>query len=121
MKAPSAWVRYPILSAAPELRNPTVSTGSTRMVVTIIGKVAKLMGKDRIGIVVKIATILAGANADIVDISHSTLKDFFYLIVLADLHKTTVPFDKLQDRLDEAGRSLGMRVDVQHEDLFRPS
>jgi ACT domain-containing protein len=89
------------------------------MVVTIIGKLAKLTGKDRIGIVVKVATILAGANAGIVDISHSTLKDFFYLIVLADLQKTTVPFEKLQVRLDEAGQSLGMRVDVQHEDLFR--
>jgi ACT domain-containing protein len=95
-----------------------MSTSSTRVVVTIIGKAVKVLGKDRVGIVVKVATILAGANATIIDISHSTLKDFFYLIILADLQKTTVPLEKLQLRLDGAGRSLGMRVDVQHEDVF---
>ena len=94
---------------------------STRMIITIGGKVATSVGKDRIGIVIKLGTILARANASIIDISQTTVKEFFYLIVLADLDKATVPFEELQARLREAGLSLGMKVDAHHENLFAGS
>jgi ACT domain-containing protein len=89
-----------------------VQTGSSRIIVTVIGQ-------DRVGIIARVSALLAEANANIVDISQTTLKEFFTMILLADIGESTVSFDELQRRLSAAGDDLGLRIDAQHEDVFR--
>jgi len=88
---------------------------STRMVVTILGKGASA-GKDRIGAIVRIASILADARADIVEITQTSLREFFSVIVLADLKGAQSVFSGLRMRLYETGQELGIRVDAVRED-----
>jgi ACT domain-containing protein len=89
-----------------------VQSGSSRIIVTVIGR-------DRVGIIARVSTLLADANANIVDISQTTLQEFFTMIMLADIRDASVPFDELKRRLNTAGDELGLRIDAQHEDVFR--
>ena len=41
------------------------------------------------------------------------------MIMLADLENATVPFDELKRRLDAKGAEMGLRIDAQHEDVFK--
>ena len=66
-----------------------------------------------------VATLLAEAHANIVDISQTTLREFFTMIMLVDMEKATVPFDELKRRLNAKGESMGLRIDAQHEDVFK--
>jgi ACT domain-containing protein len=85
---------------------------STRVIVTVIGQ-------DRVGIIAHVSWLLADANANIVDISQTTLREFFAMIMLADIRDATVPFDELKRRLNETGEKIGLKIDAQHEDVFR--
>ena len=85
---------------------------SNRVIVTVIGE-------DKVGIIASVATLLAEAHANIVDISQTTLREFFTMIMLVDMEKATVPFDELKRRLNAKGESMGLRIDAQHEDVFK--
>lgn len=85
---------------------------SNRVIVTVIGE-------DKVGIIAAVATLLAGANANIVDISQTTLKEFFTMIMMADMEKATVSFDELKRRLNAKGEEMGLKIDAQHEDVFK--
>ena len=85
---------------------------SNRVIVTVIGQ-------DRVGIIAGVATILADASANILDISQSIMEEFFVMIMMVDLEGTTVPFEELRQRLAKKGEEMGLRIDAQHEDVFK--
>ena len=85
---------------------------SNRIIITVIGK-------DTVGIIAAVSTILAETNANIVDISQTTLAEFFAMIMLADLERASVPFDEIKRRLDARGAAMGLKIEAQHEDVFK--
>jgi ACT domain-containing protein len=85
---------------------------SNRIIVTVIGV-------DTVGIIAQVSTVLAAANANIVDISQTTLREFFTMIMMADLEQATVPFDELKRSLSAKGEELGLKIEAQHEDVFK--
>jgi ACT domain-containing protein len=89
-----------------------MQTTSKRIIVTVIGE-------DRVGIIATVSTVLAEARANIIDISQTTLQEFFAMIMMADIDKAIVPFDEIKARLNAKGREIGVRIDAQHEDVFK--
>jgi ACT domain-containing protein len=85
---------------------------SNRIIVTVIGV-------DTVGIIAAVATVLAEARVNIVDISQTTLREFFTMILMGDMEKATVSFDELKRRLNAKGEQMGLRIDAQHEDVFK--
>ena len=85
---------------------------SNRIIVTVIGV-------DTVGIIAKVSAVLAAANANIVDISQTTVREFFTMIMMADMENATVSFDELKRTLNAKGEELGLKVDAQHEDVFK--
>ena len=85
---------------------------SNRVIVTVIGV-------DKVGIIANVSNLLAEANANIVDISQTTLREFFTMIMMVDLDKANVSFDELRKRLNAKGDAMGLRIDAQHEDIFK--
>lgn len=83
-----------------------------RVIVTVIGE-------DRIGIIAEVTRILADAHANIVDISQTIMQEFFVMILLADLKQSKVSFEELKVQLAAKGQDLGLRIDAQHQDVFR--
>ena len=84
---------------------------SSRLIVTVIGK-------DRVGIIAAVTALLAEANANIVDISQTTLQEFFAMIMMADLEHASQPFAEIKKRLNAKGEEMGLRIDAQHEAVF---
>ncbi len=85
---------------------------SNRVIVTVIGE-------DKVGIIANVSALLAEANANIVDISQTTLREFFTMIMLVDMDKAVVPFDELKRRLNAKADAMGLRIEAQHEDVFK--
>ena len=85
---------------------------SNRVIVTVIGE-------DKVGIIAAVTAVLAGANVNVVDISQTTLREFFAMIMMADMDKASVPFDELKRRLNAQGAAMGLKIDAQHEDVFK--
>jgi len=84
---------------------------SGRAIVTIIGS-------DRVGIIAGIATTIADAKVNILDISQSVIREFFTMIMMVDLSGSTVSFEELSERLTRKGEELSLRVEIQREEIF---
>jgi ACT domain-containing protein len=84
----------------------------SRAIVTIIGS-------DRVGIIAGIANVIADANANILDISQSVIREFFTMIMMVDFSEASVTFEELRKRLVGKGEELGVRVEIQREEIFQ--
>ena len=89
-----------------------VTAASGRAIVTIIGS-------DRVGIIAGIANVIADANVNILDISQSVIREFFTMIMMVDLGEASITFEELSDRLARKGQELGVRVEIQREEIFK--
>lgn len=82
-----------------------------RAVITVIGK-------DRVGIIAGISTILADCNVNILDLTQTIMQDIFTMMMLVDVSKCSISFSDLSDSLESKGSDLGLSVKIQHEDIF---
>lgn len=80
-----------------------------RAVITVIGK-------DMVGILAKVSTVCADANANVAEVTQSVLDDYFAMIMLVDIDKMTYALDELKGNIEEAVPT--MTVHVMHEDIF---
>lgn len=80
--------------------------------------VVTVMGQDRVGIVAGITRCLAESDVNIVDISQTLLQGIFAMILLVEIPEG-VDLTTLKDALESEGALYGVRVVVQHEDVFR--
>jgi ACT domain-containing protein len=80
-----------------------------RAVITVIGK-------DAVGILAKVSTTCAGAEANIIEVTQSVLQDFFAMVMLIDIEKLSTELHDLEAKL--ADILPAMEIHVMHEDIF---
>ena len=77
-----------------------------------------VLGQDQKGIVARIATYLAKADINIVDISQKITEGYFVMTMLADVSETRRPLEEIAAELNVIGVDLRLKIQVQHEKLF---
>lgn len=74
-------------------------------------------GRNRPGIVARIATAIADQGGDIVDISQTLVGDYFTMLLIVDIGDLRVPFADFQTALKQVASELGIQAILMHEDL----
>ena len=77
-----------------------------------------VIGKDTVGIIAKVCTYLADNQVNILDISQTIVSDFFNLMMIVDTSNATKRFEAMADELTELGNQIGVKIKMQHEDIF---
>ena len=80
--------------------------------------VITVTGKDSVGIIARVSAKCAECGANIVDISQSVLKEYFAMVMVAEIDTLNIPFAQFVDALSELGKSLGLAIYTMHEDIF---
>ena len=80
--------------------------------------IVTVIGKDQVGIIAAVCTLLAENNVNVLDISQTILREFFTMTMLVDAEQADIPFAGLVVALEEAGAKLGLAIRAQREDLF---
>jgi ACT domain-containing protein len=80
-----------------------------RAVVTVIGR-------DMVGILAKVSTTCAEANANVIEVTQSVLQEFFAMVMLIDISQMNCELGELQEKLKN--NVSGMKIHVMHEDIF---
>jgi len=80
--------------------------------------IVSVIGKDQVGIIAKVTTILSENKVNILDISQTILQDFFTMMMLVDVTDQQ-DLEGLQKQLTEIGDSLGLNITLQLEDIFQ--
>jgi ACT domain-containing protein len=82
-----------------------------RAVITVIGK-------DRKGIIAGVSAELANSGINILDISQTTLQEYFAMIMLVDMTGVNDSFHEVKKKLEIIGTKLGMQIKIQREEIF---
>ena len=77
-----------------------------------------VVGKDSVGIIAKVCTYLAENKINILDISQTIVQGFFNMMMIVDTPEATKSLDEISDDLDKIGEEIGVRIQVQLEDIF---
>lgn len=77
-----------------------------------------VVGKDTVGIIAKTCTYLADNNINILDISQTIVQDYFNMMMIVDMNNTEKKFGVIADELDELGKTIGVMIKCQQEDIF---
>ena len=83
-----------------------------RAIVTVIGK-------DRVGIIASVCTLLAENGANILDISQTVLQEYLTMVMLVDISGCTSSFSGLSKSLEASGTEQGLSIRIQREDIFQ--
>ena len=76
------------------------------------------LGKDTVGIIAKVCTYLAENGINILDISQTVVSDYFNMMMIVDLSKSSKEFAELASDLENVGKGLGVSVKCQREEIF---
>jgi ACT domain-containing protein len=76
-------------------------------------------GKDRVGIIAKLATAMAKANINIVDVNQKIMKDYFVMTMAVDLADATIDLSKIRKQLDKLGEQMSLKITLQDENIFK--
>ncbi len=77
-----------------------------------------VIGKDTVGIIAKVCTYLAENNVNILDISQTIVQDYFNMMMIVDTNAAAKEFEVLSKELREVGEQIGVKIKMQHEDIF---
>ncbi len=78
-----------------------------------------VVGKDKIGIIAGITSVLSKHKVNVLDISQTILQEYFTMIMLVDLSRMEISLAELKQKLEEEGSNLGVSVRIQHEEIFQ--
>ena len=80
--------------------------------------VVTVVGKDQVGIIAGVCIKLAEYHVNVLDISQTVMQGFFTMMMVVDVTEATVPLAQLCVEMEEEGKSRGLSIRVQREDIF---
>jgi len=76
-------------------------------------------GLNKPGVIAAITRAIGEANCDIQDLSQKLMGDFFTMIMIIDISSSPKELKEIQDELNKIAGELNIKVNLQHEEIFR--
>lgn len=84
-----------------------------------MGKVIiSVLGKDAVGIIAKVCTMLSENNVNINDISQTIIQGYFNMMMIVDTSKCDEKYTDLVKGLHTLGEDTGFVINCQREEIF---
>lgn len=80
--------------------------------------VVSVIGKDRVGILARVAGECAQANVNVVEVTQTLLQDTFAMTMLVNIDQITMKLSEFVQHMDKVGKEMGLAIHVMHEDIF---
>ncbi len=77
-----------------------------------------VLGKDKVGIIHEVTSVLSKNNVNILDINQTLIDDYFTMVMLVDLSKMQLEFKDLKTKLENKAAEIDVSIKVQREDIF---
>ena len=78
--------------------------------------VITVVGKDTVGIIAKVSTLLCENDVNILDISQTIMQNMFTMIMLVELKKESA--GELDAQLQALAKEINLSIHLQNEELF---
>lgn len=81
--------------------------------------IVTVTGKDKVGIIARIANAMAKANVNIVDVSQRIMEAYFVMTMACDITEATADMDKMHKQLSKIAKDMDLNITFQHENIFK--
>jgi ACT domain-containing protein len=85
----------------------------------IMRTVLTIIGEDKVGIIARVASVLSQANANILDLNQTVMREYFTMIMLVDMTDMTVSLEEIKERMAVVEKDLGLSIRIQREEIFK--
>ncbi|GEM01117.1 ACT domain-containing protein [Halolactibacillus halophilus] len=80
--------------------------------------VVTVVGKDQVGIISKVTTVLAKHKMNIHDISQTILQDYFTMMMIVEMKNKDL-LEDLLEAFEQVEAEMNLTISVQLEDVFQ--
>ena len=80
--------------------------------------IVTVVGKDKVGIIAGVCTLLADFNVNILDIRQTVMQGYFTMMMVTDVSASRLPVAELAKQLEEKGTEMNLSIRLQREDIF---
>ena len=80
--------------------------------------IVTVVGKDKVGIIAKVAVRLADFNINVLDISQTIFDGNFTMIMSVDLSQCSETFVSVKESLNKLGEDLKVSIRIQRTEIF---
>ena len=80
--------------------------------------VVTIVGKDRVGIIAMVSSILAEHNVNILNVNQNIMDGFFNMVMIVEMTDNAMALTELQQILKEKGETIHLEIKAQHQDIF---
>ena len=80
--------------------------------------VVTIFGKDQVGIIAKVSTILADNNVNIVSVNQNIVDGFFNMVMMAEAMDNKVQLSEVQKLMKAKGEELNLDIKIQNAEIF---
>jgi ACT domain-containing protein len=81
--------------------------------------IVTVTGEDKVGIVAKLATAMARASINIVDINQKILEETFVMTMAVDIAQSSLAMSQIKKRLDRVAKEMALNITIQDENIFK--
>ena len=81
--------------------------------------IVTVTGIDRVGIIARLATAMAKANINIVDVNQKIMERHFVMTMAVDIAAATIDIAKIRKVLDRIGSQMSLKITIQDETIFK--
>jgi len=78
-----------------------------------------VIGIDKKGIVANVSMFLYKNDINIEDIAQKIMKGHFVMTMLVDMSGCSCSLDAVRQGLDAIGKDMGLKIQIQHENIFK--
>jgi ACT domain-containing protein len=79
--------------------------------------IVTVLGKDKVGIIAKVSGTLSEMDVNVEDISQTVMQDYFAMMMMVEL-PASGDMNKIAEKLENLGKTVGVSIRIQHEDIF---
>lgn len=76
------------------------------------------LGRDQVGIIGNICTLISELNVNILEISQTILQGDFTMIMMVDISKSKFQFDEIKEKLKAKAKEMDIEIHIQREEVF---
>jgi ACT domain-containing protein len=80
--------------------------------------IVTVIGVDQVGIIAKLASAMAKANVNIVDVNQRIMEKYFVMTMAVDIVAASIDMPALKKRLDRLAKDMQLTITIQDEHLF---
>lgn len=78
-----------------------------------------VIGKDQKGIIARISNLLFEDGINIEDVDMKVMEGYFVMSMFVDVAEAKISMDKLRDKLAAVEKEMNLKIQIQHEDVFK--